>query len=292
MDPGDDFKRIEGIGLAIERRLHSAGVYTFEQLAAYSPAELATILAGTGVSVSKIEQKGWLNKAAELASPKHESLDESTKHEPLDESAKHESLEETELVYHQHNASFTLRLVINDENQVRYTEAQHVQSESKKSWAGWDESAFVTFVSEHSGLALPAPPTVAQEELSSVTPLHMAITDIELREADIGSASEKRSITRQLIADIFFALDGDAARSVTVKEPSVSTQVLVRDFATNKISVLGSADGHLRADALDATTTVTFDLPAAGRYQVFGVVSLLDAAISAVKPGPVFRVVP
>lgn len=273
-EPGDDFKCIAGIGAAIERRLYSVGVRTYEQLAAHTPAELATVLSGSGVSTNKIEHQGWLTKAAELASTQKESL------------------EETELVYHQHNASFTLRLVINDENQVRYTEAQHVQSESKKSWAGWDESAFVTFVSEHSGLALPAPPTVAPEELSSVTPLHIAITDIELREADIGSATGKSSITHQLIADIFFALDGDAARSVMVKEPAVSTQVLVRDFATNKISVLGSADGHLRADALDETTTVTFDLPATGRYQVFGVVSLLDAAISAVKPGPVFRVVP
>lgn len=43
---GDDFQKIAGIGAGIERRLHSAGILTYHDLAARSPEEIAASLAG------------------------------------------------------------------------------------------------------------------------------------------------------------------------------------------------------------------------------------------------------
>src|SRR5581483_6482156 len=42
---GDDLKRINRISPAVERRLHCVGIYTYAQLAALSPADIAAATA-------------------------------------------------------------------------------------------------------------------------------------------------------------------------------------------------------------------------------------------------------
>jgi hypothetical protein len=64
----DDFKLIKGIGPAIERRLHEAGITTFVQLATLSPDDVATLVNGAGVSSSRIAKENWIGRAEELAS--------------------------------------------------------------------------------------------------------------------------------------------------------------------------------------------------------------------------------
>ena len=56
-----------GIGPAIERRLHEAGVTTFAQLAALSLDGLATLVDGAGVSSGRIVKQDWIGRAGELA---------------------------------------------------------------------------------------------------------------------------------------------------------------------------------------------------------------------------------
>ena len=63
----DDFKLIKGIGPAIERRLHEAGITTFVQLATLSPDDVATLVNGAGVSSSRIVKENWIGRAEELA---------------------------------------------------------------------------------------------------------------------------------------------------------------------------------------------------------------------------------
>src|SRR5262245_165824 len=63
----DNFKLIHGIGPAIERHLHSAGILTYVQLAAISPEELAALLHGyAGVSAQQIAKHDWIGQAREL----------------------------------------------------------------------------------------------------------------------------------------------------------------------------------------------------------------------------------
>ena len=75
----DDFKLINGIGPAIERRLNEAGVTTFAQLAALSPDGLATIVEGAGVSSERIVRQDWIGRAGELASISGQSAEASAK---------------------------------------------------------------------------------------------------------------------------------------------------------------------------------------------------------------------
>jgi hypothetical protein len=65
---GDDFQKIAGIGAGIERRLHSADILTYHDLAARSPEEIAASLAGmAGLSAARIASQDWVGQARQLA---------------------------------------------------------------------------------------------------------------------------------------------------------------------------------------------------------------------------------
>jgi hypothetical protein len=65
----DDLKLINGIGPAVEDRLHDHGIYTFAQLVALSPADIAAAVAGlAGLSAERIIKQDWIGQARKLAS--------------------------------------------------------------------------------------------------------------------------------------------------------------------------------------------------------------------------------
>jgi hypothetical protein len=65
----DDLKLINGIGPAVERRLHGVGIYTYAQLAALSPADIAAAVADlAGLSAERIIKQDWIGQARKLAS--------------------------------------------------------------------------------------------------------------------------------------------------------------------------------------------------------------------------------
>jgi hypothetical protein len=65
----DDLKLINGIGPAVERRLHGIGIYTYAQLAALSPADIAAAVASIGgLTSERIIKLDWIGKAHKLAS--------------------------------------------------------------------------------------------------------------------------------------------------------------------------------------------------------------------------------
>ncbi len=63
----DDLRLIDGIGPAIERRLHHTGIYTFAQLAALSPADIAASIADiAGLTTERIVKQDWIGQARRL----------------------------------------------------------------------------------------------------------------------------------------------------------------------------------------------------------------------------------
>jgi Helix-hairpin-helix domain len=65
----NDLKLINGIGPAVERRLHGVGIYTYAQLAALSPADVASAVAGIGgLTSERIIKQDWIGQARRLAS--------------------------------------------------------------------------------------------------------------------------------------------------------------------------------------------------------------------------------
>lgn len=76
----DDLQIINGIGPAVEHRLHGVGIFTFAQLAALSPADIAASVATiTGLTAERIIRQNWIGQARHLAavsgsSETHEKL--------------------------------------------------------------------------------------------------------------------------------------------------------------------------------------------------------------------------
>lgn len=64
-DNADDLKEISGVGPALEAKLHGFGIYTYAQIAAWTPENIAAfddLLSFKG----RIERDDWLKQAAEL----------------------------------------------------------------------------------------------------------------------------------------------------------------------------------------------------------------------------------
>ena len=63
---GDDLKQLSGVGPALEKKLHEAGVTTFAQIAAWTPEDVAAMDEKLSFK-GRIEREGWIAQAAEMA---------------------------------------------------------------------------------------------------------------------------------------------------------------------------------------------------------------------------------
>ena len=62
----DDLKKLSGVGPALEKKLNEAGVTSFEQIAAWTDADVEAF--GEKLSFKgRIEREGWIEQAKELA---------------------------------------------------------------------------------------------------------------------------------------------------------------------------------------------------------------------------------
>jgi large subunit ribosomal protein L21 len=63
---GDDLKKLSGVGPALEKKLHEAGVTTFAQIAAWGADDIAAMDEKLSFK-GRIEREGWVEQAKELA---------------------------------------------------------------------------------------------------------------------------------------------------------------------------------------------------------------------------------
>jgi hypothetical protein len=188
----DDFTRIHGIGPAIEKRLHRAGLYTFPDLAALSAEAIAALLPNS--SAKQITKQDWIGQACKLAPGKAKS-----------HTRNNESVIPTS---RQHYDNFTFEFLLDEKNRTRRMRVVHVQSGDVDTWARWDLERLIDFLARHTGARLPysksATPTAAKPrlaanssisterpseaisertsvpplEISKSTPLHLASADL------------------------------------------------------------------------------------------------------------------
>ncbi len=158
---GDEFKLIKGINTMIENRLHKAGLLTYEQLAALSPAEIAKRVGKlTGVNVERIKEQNWVAQAHELSAQRTSP----TAGVELD------------------NVGFVLDLFLNPRKQVQSTQVLNVKSGVGDTWKGWDEKRLLNFFVEQSHLKL----TIV--ELRQTAPLSEAVAPVEVAPVPIAEA--------------------------------------------------------------------------------------------------------
>ncbi len=65
-DAADDLKQLSGVGPALEKKLHAAGVTTFAQVAAWTDADVAAMDEQLSFK-GRIEREGWIEQAKKLA---------------------------------------------------------------------------------------------------------------------------------------------------------------------------------------------------------------------------------
>ena len=64
---GDDLKQLSGVGPALEKKLHEAGITTFAQVAAWTEDDVAAMDEKLSFK-GRIQREGWIEQAKELAS--------------------------------------------------------------------------------------------------------------------------------------------------------------------------------------------------------------------------------
>ncbi len=62
---GDDLKKLSGVGPALEKKLHAAGVTSFAQIAGWSDADIARYDEELSLK-GKIEKEGWVAQSKDL----------------------------------------------------------------------------------------------------------------------------------------------------------------------------------------------------------------------------------
>lgn len=162
----DDLRRINHIGPVYERRLRDAGIETYAQLAAQTPKRLAEILRDqAGISIQRIEEWDWIGQAEALGS--HGSLQVGRE------------VEDDDL----HYGTFTIKLLINNQNNVRGTRVEYIQGKDQDAWGGWNEARLLNFikhsahlVSEETGPE-PAPARKPEPKQAVSTPAEKELTD-------------------------------------------------------------------------------------------------------------------
>ncbi len=65
----DDLKKLSGVGPALEKKLHEAGITTFAQIAGWKEADIADMDEKLSFK-GRIEREGWVEQAAKLAAEK------------------------------------------------------------------------------------------------------------------------------------------------------------------------------------------------------------------------------
>ena len=68
-DKADDLKKLSGVGLALEKILVGAGITTFEQIAAWTPEDIAEMDEKLSFK-GRIEREGWVEQAKAIVAEK------------------------------------------------------------------------------------------------------------------------------------------------------------------------------------------------------------------------------
>lgn len=155
----DDLKLINGIGPAVEHRLHGVSIFTFAQLAAMSPADIAALVGDiSGLTAERISKQNWIGQARDLSLRSTAPIEEQDVERISPQRVSDPFvLPEGSTKEAQRVATFTVELTLNEQREVLSTELVHVQSRRKEQWSGWQEAALLTFLVQQAKIALPEP---------------------------------------------------------------------------------------------------------------------------------------
>jgi len=226
----DDFKLINGIGPGIEKRLHSAGILTYAQLAELTPEQVVQRLGNLiGLTSKRVLEQEWIEQARQLetAASSKSSLDRSGR---------------------QHYATFTVELLLDEDNDVRRTRIVYIQAEKEVTWVGWDQAKLVDFIVENGELDLIPSEEVAEESqilAETVEPVRL-IGNPRLEETRITSletGQESRILVKNQPFEINLAVDLAGLNIPADAEISYAAETYAKSLGKGLRQKIGEAQG-------------------------------------------------
>lgn len=282
----DDLKLINGIGPAVEKRLHGVGVFTFAQLAVLSSADIAAAVVDlSGLSAERITRQDWIGQARKLAA------ESAANNAQLVESATGTapSMEQYQL------ATFAIKFLLDEHNNVQSTYAQHVQSRREHTWAGWQKRRLLDFLSESAGLNIPPdepdliPAQVTESEpLTPLTAKHILTGTLHVPEMEmigVASAGPRRTLAHNEPFDVRLTLDLSELLVPGNTQLHYKTSIYGKGRGRPGV-VIGEAQGTIIPRARVAITVGGNTLPEEGIYQLTATVVVgLPTMKLAARPG-------
>jgi len=278
--PGDDLRKIDGVGRRFEQRLWDAGIFTYEDLAQRTPEEIAAVLAPmAGISPERI-----ISQAREFAeSPPEASLPR------------------------QHYAAFHIEFLLESDNSVRRTKIHQHQTDARDAWPGWDEERLLSFLRDRIPLPAAATPAdatgVEPAEAQTGEPAQAETTDQEPASVEPAPADQVStpapgwlpswSLSIEQFAPI---RDGQPSYTLSPNEPSsvsltmrinpagtpihntfdFSATIAARRFGGHDRSPLGTTHGTIRVSA-PVSVEVTGPALPADLYRLVATVDIYPA---------------
>ncbi len=321
----DNLRLINGIGPAVEKRLNGVGVFTFAQLAALPPADIAAALADlTGLSSERIIKQDWIGQARKLAAESATSEAQRVVEAPVEPPAVIEHAQSATLSVESekdavpsreryHPTTFTLEFLLDEDNNIHSTHVLHVQSKREDTWTGWQKTQLVDFLSQSAGLNIPsdepallsakepdhAPAVVEESHHAPVlvtgseplTPLaaqpRLAGT-LRVREMEmigVESSSPRRNLTRDEPFGVRLTLDLTELQVPGNTPLNYKASIYGKDLSSRSSLALGKAQGTI-IPADTVTIKVERNTLPEGIYQLAATVILgLPGMKPKVRPG-------
>ena len=277
--PGDDFRKIDGVGRRFEQRLWDAGIFTYRDLAQRTPEEIAAVLAPmAGISPERIA-----SQARELAGSPPEAP-----------------------VPRQHYAAFHVEFLLESDNSVRRTKVHQHQTDARDAWPGWDEERLLSFLRER----IPLPAAPAPADAPAAEPAHAQTGDQEPADAGPAPASQPSAPVPDRLPSLSLSIeelapirDGQRSSVLSPNEPlsvrltmrldpidtpihdtfDFSATIVARRFAGHDRFPLGTTHGAVRPrDPVSAEVTGPA-LPA-DLYRLLATVEIYPANHSPEEP--------
>ena len=281
--PGDDLRKIDGVGRRFEQRLWDAGIFTYRDLAQRTPEEIAAVLAPmAGISPERI-----FSQARELAGSPTEAP-----------------------VPRQHYAAFHVEFLLESDNSVRRTKVHQHQTDTRDAWPGWDEERLLSFLRDR----IPLPAAPAPADAPGTEPAHAQTGDQEPADVGAAPASQPSAPAPDRLPSLSLSIeelapirDGQRSSVLSPNEPSFvhltmrldpidtpthdtfdfSATIAARRFAGHDRFPLGPTHGAIRAgDPVSAEVTGP-TLPA-DLYRLLVTVEIYPANHSPEEP-PLYR---
>jgi hypothetical protein len=277
----DDFTRIAGIGSGIERRLHSAGILVYRQLAGMSPSEIMDAVGSLiGLTPDRILQQDWAGQAQVLALEAHAEAPEME--EVFDPSPTSDR---------QHYQMFTVELLLGETNDVRRTRLVHVSNQCEKSWAGWDAERLIRAIGDLAGLKppLPEPQAMPLEEAEIPSPVEtknkqpnwIKKDSFELKDActrSLQSGQLAKIFRQRQLVHAQFMLNLPAQEELVETPYTYHADVFIRCLDQPKKWLSKSLVGNLSGRAPSVVEFDAEELPP-GTYRIDAEVRVCDAAV-------------